>query len=239
MLCHSAGAVLTFFKCHHSDVIKSPMASQITGISIVYSTVCSGADQRKHQNSASLAFVRGTHRLPRELPTGFPSQRASDAENVPFDDVIMLTSVGTEGFRRNGKRNSAKSSAISSVKLGHDFKRRATETRGRFYASVINRLSKVGLEHMPWDFSMWGCYIIPGCLCLHKKWKLEEMYTILCDNLYYVEPKNNHFYEPQGDVSWLTYEFLAAWIRNHIPTKVWGEITTCKDDLSVPYSMDT
>ena len=36
----------------------SAMASQITGVSIVYSTVCSGADQRKHQNSASLAFMR-------------------------------------------------------------------------------------------------------------------------------------------------------------------------------------
>ena len=36
--------------------------SQITGVSIVYSTVCSGADQRKHQSFASLAFVRGLHR---------------------------------------------------------------------------------------------------------------------------------------------------------------------------------
>ena len=40
------------------------MASHITGISIVYSTVCSGKDQRKHQSSASLAFVRGIHRWP-------------------------------------------------------------------------------------------------------------------------------------------------------------------------------
>ena len=40
----------------------STMASQINGISIVYSTVSSGADQRRHQNSASLAFVRGIHR---------------------------------------------------------------------------------------------------------------------------------------------------------------------------------
>ena len=39
------------------------MASQITCISIfVYSTVCSGTDQRKHQSSTSLAFVRGIHR---------------------------------------------------------------------------------------------------------------------------------------------------------------------------------
>ena len=38
------------------------MASQITNLTIVYSTVYSSADQRKHQISASLAFVRGIHR---------------------------------------------------------------------------------------------------------------------------------------------------------------------------------
>ena len=40
------------------------MASQITGVSIICSTVCSGADQRKHQSTASLAVVRGIHRSP-------------------------------------------------------------------------------------------------------------------------------------------------------------------------------
>ena len=38
------------------------IVSQITSFSIVYSTVYSGADQRKHQSSASLSFVRGIHR---------------------------------------------------------------------------------------------------------------------------------------------------------------------------------
>ena len=37
------------------------MASQITSLTIVYTTVYSDADQRKHQSSASLAFVRGIH----------------------------------------------------------------------------------------------------------------------------------------------------------------------------------
>ena len=49
---------------HNRDVIMSAMASQITGASSVYSTVCSGADQRKDQTSASLAFVMGIHRWP-------------------------------------------------------------------------------------------------------------------------------------------------------------------------------
>ena len=52
------------------------MASQVTSLMIVYSTVYSSADQRKHQKSASLAFMRGIHRWP------CPAQRASNAENV-------------------------------------------------------------------------------------------------------------------------------------------------------------
>ena len=63
--------------CHYSDVIMDAMASQITGVSIVYSTVCSDADQRKCQSSASLAFMRRIHRLPE-----FPTQRAINAENI-------------------------------------------------------------------------------------------------------------------------------------------------------------
>ena len=38
------------------------IASQITSLTIVYSIVYSDADQRKHQSSAPLAFVRGIHR---------------------------------------------------------------------------------------------------------------------------------------------------------------------------------
>ena len=41
---------------HYGDVIMSTIAFQITSLTIVYSTVYSGADQRKHQNSASLAL---------------------------------------------------------------------------------------------------------------------------------------------------------------------------------------
>ena len=65
---------------HHDDVIMGAMASQITGLTIVSSTVYSGADQRKHQSSASLVFVRVN-----SPGTGeFPAQMASDAENVSF-----------------------------------------------------------------------------------------------------------------------------------------------------------
>ena len=47
---------------HYDDVIMTTLASQITSLTVVYSIAYSGVDQRKHQSSASLAFVRGIHR---------------------------------------------------------------------------------------------------------------------------------------------------------------------------------
>ena len=62
---------------YYCDVIMSMMASQITILSIVYSTVCSDADQRKHQGSASLAFVKGIHWWPVNFPhSEFPTHHA-------------------------------------------------------------------------------------------------------------------------------------------------------------------
>ena len=70
---------------HYSDVIMSATASQITGVVIVYSTPCSGAHQRKHQSSASLAFVREIHWWPVNSPYKGPVTR----KMFPFDDAIM------------------------------------------------------------------------------------------------------------------------------------------------------
>ena len=70
---------------HYNDVIMGSMASQITSLIIVYSAVYSGADQRKHQSSASLAFVRGIHRWPANSPRKGPVTR----KMIPFDDVII------------------------------------------------------------------------------------------------------------------------------------------------------
>ena len=72
--------------CHYSDVIMGAMASQITSLTIVYSTVYSGAQKRKHQISASLAFVRGIHRWPMRSPHKLPVTW----KMFPFDDVIMV-----------------------------------------------------------------------------------------------------------------------------------------------------
>ena len=70
---------------HYSDVIVSAMASQTTGVSIIYSPVCSGVDQRKQQGFASLAFVRGIHRWPVNSSHKGPVTRTL----LPFHDVIM------------------------------------------------------------------------------------------------------------------------------------------------------
>ena len=56
----------------------SAIASHITSLTIAYSIVYSDADQRKHQSSASLAFVRGIHRG----SVNSPHKMASCAENV-------------------------------------------------------------------------------------------------------------------------------------------------------------
>ena len=61
------------------------IASQITSLTIVYSTVYLGADQRKHQSSASLAFVQKIHQGPVNSPHKWPVAW----KMFQFDDVIM------------------------------------------------------------------------------------------------------------------------------------------------------
>ena len=71
---------------HYNGVIMGAIASQITSLTIVFSTVYLDTDQRKHQSSASLSFVRGIHRGPVNSPHKWPVTR----KMLPFDDVIML-----------------------------------------------------------------------------------------------------------------------------------------------------
>ena len=71
---------------YYSDVIMGSMTSLITSVSIVNSTVNSGADQTKHQSSASLAFVWGIHRWSVNSPHKEPVTR----KMFPFVDVIMI-----------------------------------------------------------------------------------------------------------------------------------------------------
>ena len=65
---------------HYYDVIMGAMASQITNLTMVYSTVHSGPDQRKHQSSASLAFVTGE----------FPAKIASRRKMFPLFPCLCM-----------------------------------------------------------------------------------------------------------------------------------------------------
>ena len=56
--------------CHYTDVIMTTIASQITSLTVVYSTVYSDADQRKHQSS--------------------PHKGPVTRKMFPFDDVFMV-----------------------------------------------------------------------------------------------------------------------------------------------------
>ena len=85
------------------------IASQITSLTVVYSTVYSDADQRKHQSSASLAFVwefTGTGE--------FPTQRASYAENVSiwWRHHVCLRLVYKSSYRSRRKYNSQNQFAL-------------------------------------------------------------------------------------------------------------------------------
>ena len=71
---------------NYDDVIMGTMASQITSLTIVYSTVNSGADQSNYQSSSSLAFEWGIHREPENSPHKWSVMR----KMFPFDDVIMF-----------------------------------------------------------------------------------------------------------------------------------------------------
>ena len=70
---------------HYGDAIMGEIASQITSLTIVYSAVYSGTDQRKNQSCAPLAFVRGIHRG----PVNSPHKGLVTRKMFPFDDVIM------------------------------------------------------------------------------------------------------------------------------------------------------
>ena len=73
------------FQSHYNDVIMVSMSSKLTSLTIVYTTVYSETDQRKHQSFASLAFVREIHRCPVNSPHKWPVTR----KMFPFDDVIV------------------------------------------------------------------------------------------------------------------------------------------------------
>ena len=79
---------------HYIDVTMTTIASQITSLTVVYSTVYSDADQRKHQSSPSPALCVGNSPGPVNSPQKGPATR----KMLPFDDVIMYNSNPSAGI---------------------------------------------------------------------------------------------------------------------------------------------
>ena len=115
---------------HYNDVIIGWMASQITSLTIVYLTVCSGADKIKHQSSASLAFVRGIHRS----PVNSPHKGTVTRKMFPFYDVIMLVFC---------PHWHSVSSTVASWRL-------------LLPATLLSLIAKQGVHNVPFTASLWG-----------------------------------------------------------------------------------
>ena len=102
---------------HYGDVIIGAIASQITNLTIFYSTVYPDADQRKHQSSASMAFVWGIHRGPVNSPHKWPVTR----KMFPFDDIIMMGEQrGVYCDKNWEKRSCYNGSALYQQQWWHD-----------------------------------------------------------------------------------------------------------------------
>ena len=95
----------------------SAMASQIPILTIVYSIVYSGTDQRKHQSSASLSFVWGIHRWLVNSPHKGPVMR----KMFPFDEVIMHQLVMLASKRFTLHVLCKKSMTIFSLNMNDNF----------------------------------------------------------------------------------------------------------------------
>ena len=78
---------------HYCDVKMGVMTSQITSLTIVYSTVYSGVYQRKHRSFASLAFVWGIHRW----PVNSPHKGSVTRKMFPFDALSCTSSHDHKG----------------------------------------------------------------------------------------------------------------------------------------------
>ena len=121
-MCPQIGDYFTSVNIHY-DVIMSTIASQITSLTVVYSTVYSGADQSKHQSSASLAFVWGIHRGPVNSPHKWPVT----LKMFSFDDVIM-NNIGLIAVWSNqhtwcnvNQRNRCHGMLLNHFALNHSF----------------------------------------------------------------------------------------------------------------------
>ena len=181
------------------------IASQITSLTIVYSTFYSDADQRKHQSSASPAFVRGIHRGPVNSPHKWPVTR----KMFPFDDVIMLPV--------KSRVNSANSSHWTSpVRVDHH---RATE----YHSRRPERCRTLILVHRPWarHYSVWNIRHATAwrhCIFSHDdviKWKLFPCYWPFVRGIHRSPVNSPHKGQwPRALMFSLIWAWIKGWLNN-------------------------
>ena len=124
----------------------STMASQITSLMIVYSIIYSGADQRKHKSSASLAFVRGIHRWPVNSPREGPVTR----KMFPFDDVIMhcVNHIVNQNIQTKHTRAKPQQTWRSVNDIVWIWRNPNNPNKGRFVYNTMTKQTKAEAKHL-------------------------------------------------------------------------------------------
>ena len=147
---------------HYDDVIMTMLASQITSLTVVYSIVYSGVNQRKHQSSASLAFVREIHRGPVNFPHKWPVTR----KMFPFDDVIMTLAADD---RIHGHTYASPSLS----ELNHCTCRNATRVYDKMYRQflVVNAMNSVEKSKVGGTSLRWELFIYFSTFLVLFKWQ--------------------------------------------------------------------
>ena len=102
------------------------MASQITSLTSVYSTVYSGTDQRKHQSSASLAFLRGIHRWPANSPHKGPGGCFTNVSRAPQNILAKIHNTRNHIYGEN-----------FNLKICTCAKSKALSTRTKFQLEIL------------------------------------------------------------------------------------------------------
>ena len=179
---------------HHDDVIMGAIASPITSLTIVYSTVYSDADQRKHQSSAALAFVSGSHRGPVNSPHKWPVTR----KMFPFDDVIMLSIFLGLFHWHLGQPYDCPVRARGATWIGS----------GKYVNSGSANAQLPGC-FCPWTFS----------LNILEYWIEHVSFGILY--VMFTFPTRIFYWGSSRLCNWLSLRRLVPWI-NHLPPVCWS-----------------
>ena len=146
----------------------SVMTSQITTVSIVCSTVFSGADQRKYQSSTSLAFVMGIHRWPVDSPHKGPVTR----KMFPFDDISMkVKEIRSETVLVLLRKNSCCKIFLVSVCLRHELVFHRFQHWSLLYGTLWGLVILYIIYRTCWSLlQVMACYLFSAHHYLNQCW---------------------------------------------------------------------